>query len=188
MASRRTCKRCSAIIPEGRNYCDAHYAEALDEYHEAYIQYERNLSHWQNMSSVERNRAHRRTEDVSVGSNAIILGVIIGGVAWFLLNTQIVWWMGCCLVLGVPFVIVKIPLLEQIVGRFARTLFVTIQLIITFGIIGFIVSFFVESLQENLETMFKGIVLGSVLYAIYAELSGGNHASGAPSRPIRPEP
>ena len=188
MSSYNTCRRCSIVLPEGRNYCDAHYREALDEYQEAYREYERNLSRWQRMSNSERNREHRRAENIDVGSNAIMLGMIIGGVAWFLLSAQIVWWMGCGLVVGVPFIIVKIPLLEQLVGRFARALFLTIKLTLAYGLIAFMISIFVESMQNNLSTVFTTVLVLSILCAFYIEMAGGNHASAAPGRPIRPEP
>ena len=65
----KTCKSCSAIIPSGRNYCDAHYHEALEKYNEAINKYNQKLEKfnqdtktWDSLTSVQRAKKDAEAE------------------------------------------------------------------------------------------------------------------------------
>ncbi len=93
-----TCSRCQATIPSGRNFCTAHYMEAMAEYESALANYNHNIAVWNSMSDAERSTAHASAEESSVMGYAGAVGFLVGAIAWYVMaqerNIDALWGIG----------------------------------------------------------------------------------------------
>ena len=81
----KTCSRCKAWIPEGRNYCDAHYNEELAAYENAMANYYRNLDNWNSMDYDQRQASHKNAEMDDLGTHSAFVALGIGAAIWYTL-------------------------------------------------------------------------------------------------------
>ena len=64
MSYMNKCNRCQAAISSRRNFCTAHYIEALAQYESDLVVYQNNIEIWNSMSSTDQAAAHGRAEDM----------------------------------------------------------------------------------------------------------------------------
>ncbi len=185
-----TCRRCQANIPNGRNFCTAHYMEALAEYEGELANYQHNLAVWNSMSDAQRSAAHANAEESSVGGYAGFVGLVVGGVVWYLQaqerDIDVLWGIGILVVSFLIFTLIK-PI-RILVGRLTRMFVHAIGYFIGLWIVGAIISIWSPFLKENAAMLTAGLVVAVLVISAIREISGGHHASGAPSMPSKPSP
>jgi len=207
--SSKTCRKCSAVIPSGRNYCTPHYQQALQEYEEALAQYEAdyqqyliNVENWNNMSVEEQNLHHDAAEDSTLSSISGFTALVIGGVIWFMTKDQWEWWIPA----GITAVLLGVfLLLKSFLGRVIRGLFFGAFWAI--GLVGCVAGArwllvekievaWVIQLTQQMSTSMNITILAvlaalGLIIGMLREISGEHHAYGgpvAPSRPSAPTP
>ncbi len=197
----KTCSRCSAYIPNGRNFCDAHYEEAMFEYERAlenyHIEYQNYLirdQEFQSLSVAEKNKLHDMAENETLGSIAGFTGLVLGGIFWFISYTELGHIPGILttvITTGVFYV------LKSILGRFIRG--VGASLVWAIGCFAaFFISWIIlaamfdfESSSEVTSTMIVISIILGFLIGFYREFTGQHHAYGgpvAPTEPTQPSP
>lgn len=190
MANMNKCSRCQAAIPSGRNFCTAHYMEALAQYESDLVVYQNNIAIWNSMSSTDHAVAHARAEDSSVGSYAGLVGIVVGAYAWYLLdqerNIDALVGIGVLVVSVLIFTVIR-PI-RVLVGRLMRLFVHAIGYFIGFWLVGAIISIWSPFIKENSTLLTTGLVVLVLVISAILEASGGHHASGAPTLPSRPIP
>jgi hypothetical protein len=200
MANVRKCRRCNTIIASGRDYCDAHYLEALQNYNEDMERYERNMDSWNSKSSNVKDYLNRAAEDETrrdiSGNIGCLAGAFLGGFifisgAKFMeYNLHNLEWKGILIGIGSIFLFGMIlgGILRNfpLIGRIIRCLFIgTIYYLLIGGLIGYMV--FDDKITNH--TTFL-IVTGLISYlnALRQELSGSFFSTAAPRSPSKPRP
>lgn len=185
-----TCSRCQANIPNGRNFCTAHYMEALAEYESALTTYNHNVAVWNSMSDAERAAANANAEESSVMGYAGTVGLVVGAIAWYVLaqerNIDALWGIGIVVASVVVFTVIG-PI-RVLVGRLARMFVRAIGYFIGLWIVGAIISIWSPFIKENSSMLTAGLVIGVLVISAILEASGGHHASGEPTMPSKPSP
>ena len=196
-----TCSRCSAIIPSGRTFCDAHYEEAmfeyerdLNNYHVEYENFQSRLQEFNNLSVSEQNEYHDVAEDENLGIIAGLAGLALGGAFWFFSVTDLGHVPG---IIATIFTVVIFYFLRNLIGRLIRAVWAGIL-----WSIGCFVGFFafVFILAQIFDFGLEGdatvlLVLSSIpiglFIGFYQEFTGEHHSYGgptAPSEPTQPSP
>ena len=136
------CSRCQASIPSGRNYCTAHYMEALADYENAMTAYHHNMAVWNSTSPEAQAAAHVSAEESSVGGYAGIVGFIVGALAWYILsqNRHIDAVFGIGLLVVSVMACTVIRPIRVLIGRIARLFVHAIGYFIALWIVGAIIS------------------------------------------------
>jgi hypothetical protein len=190
MSYMNKCNRCQAAIPSGRNFCTAHYMEALAQYESDLVVYQNNIQIWNSMSSTDQAAAHVRAEDSSVGSYAGFVGLVVGAIAWYLLdqerNIDALVGIGVLVVSVLIFTVIK-PI-RVLVGRLTRLFVHAIGYFIGFWVVGAIISIWSPFIKENSTLLTTGLVVVVLVISAILEASGSHHASGAPTLPSKPSP
>lgn len=185
-----TCSRCRADIPNGRNFCTAHYMEAMAEYESALATYNHNVAVWNSMSDEERAAAHESAEQSSVMGYAAAVGFIVGAIAWYVLaqerDLDVLWGIG--VLVGSVLVFTLVGPIRVLVGRLARMFVRAIVYFIGLWIVGAILSIWSSFIKDNASMLTAGLVLAVLVISGILEASGGHHASGAPTAPSKPSP
>ncbi|MFY8103123.1 MAG: hypothetical protein ACOVK6_03415 [Ramlibacter sp.] len=185
-----TCSRCQATIPSGRNFCTAHYMEAVAEYESALANYNHNIAVWNSMSDAERSAAHASAEESSVTGYAGAVGFLVGAIAWYVMaqerDIDALWGVG--ILVGTILVFTVIGPIRVLVGRLARMFVRAIGYFIGLWIVGAIISIWSPFIKENSSMLTAGLVIGVLVISAILEASGGHHASGAPTPPSKPSP
>jgi hypothetical protein len=190
----KTCNRCKAWIPEGRTYCDAHYNEALAEYENAMASYYRNLDNWNSMDYDQRQAAHKNAETGNVGTHAAFVALGVGGAIWYTLaqRREIDFLWGCGIMVASWAVIYGIDPVRILAGRLARSIVTALGWAFGLGVISLIVYFFSavarKFLDEHHQMAWVCLAVVSIVIGLITEISGENHASGAPTPPSKPNP
>lgn len=184
------CSRCQASIPSGRNYCTAHYMEALATYEAAMASYQQDMNVWNSMSVEEQSAAHVRAEDSSVGSYAGFVGFIVGAVVWYVLakDNNIDALVGIGILIASVAIFTLIKPIRIFIGRFTRLVIHAVGYFIGIWIVGAIISIWSPFIKENSSSLTAGLVLLVFVISAYLELTGGHHASGMPTMPSKPNP
>jgi hypothetical protein len=184
------CSRCQASIPSGRNYCTAHYMEALADYENAMTAYNHNMAVWASMSPEAQSAAHVSAEESSVGGYAGIVGFIVGASAWYLLaqdeHIDAVFGIGLLIASVTAFTVIR-PL-RVLVGRLARLFVHAIGYFLVLWIIGAIISIWSPVIKDNASLLTAGLVVAVLAVSAILEISGRHHASGMPTMPQKPSP
>ena len=184
------CSRCQASIPSGRNFCTAHYMEALADYENELANYHHNIAVWNSMSGAEQAAAHGRAEESSVGGYAGFVGLVVGGVIWYVQAQQrdidALWGIGILVASFLVFTVIK-PI-RVLVGRLTRLFVHAIGYFIGLWIVGAIISIWSPFLKENASMLTVGLAIAVLVISAITELAGGHHASGAPTMPSKPSP
>ena len=196
-----TCSRCSAIIPSGRTFCDAHYEEAmfeyerdLNNYHVEYENFQIRLQEFNNLSVSEQNEYHDAAEDENLGIIAGLAGLALGGAFWFFSVTDLGHIPG---IVATFFTVLVFYFLRNSIGRLIRAFWAGIL-----WSIGCFVGFFafVFILAQIFDFGLEGdatalLVLSSIpiglFIGFYQEFTGEHHSYGgptAPSEPTQPSP
>lgn len=195
-----SCVNCSAIIPQGRSYCDAHYEEAmfeyerdLENYHVEYANYEIRLQEFYNLSTAEQNAYHDAAEDEDLGAISGLTGFALGCLFWFLTHDS-----GHELGIVVTGVTTLIfYFLRNSIGRLIRA--IGAGILWSIGcFIGFFAFLFILALIFDFDLdgdVTAMIVLSSIpiglIVGFYQEFTGEHHSYGgptAPSEPTQPSP
>ncbi len=186
----KKCSRCQASIPDGRNYCTAHYMEAIAEYEAELANYQHNLAVWNSMSDAERAAAQASAEQSSVSGYAGFVGLLVGGLIWYVQAQQreidALWGVGIVVASFLVFTVIK-PV-RILVGRLTRMFVHAIGYFIGLWIVGAIISIWSPFIKENAPMLTAGLAVAVLVISAIAEASGGHHASGAPSAPSKPSP
>ena len=184
------CSRCQASIPSGRNYCTAHYMEALADYENAMIAYHHNMSVWNSMSPEAQAAAHVSAEESSVGGYAGIVGFIVGAVAWYMLaqdrHIDAVFGIGLLVASGAAFTMIR-PI-RVMIGRLARLFVHAIVYFLVLWIIGAIISIWSPLIKDNASLLTVVLIAAVLAISAILETSGRHHASGKPTMPSKPSP
>lgn len=185
-----TCRRCSQSIPTGRNFCSAHYQEALSDYNEQYDVYIYNLNIWNNLSDVDKIIANKNAESNALRNYSLLLGCVIGGILVFLLDKSYFFEFKYKVLFFIifPIIFYFTKPIHFFVGKFMRSLIMGILYFIAMCIIGWIASFWVPIINENISLLlFLGCCI-SILIAAYFEINNRYHASAQPTPPSKPSP
>ena len=187
-----TCKKCRAPIPMGRNYCDAHYNEAMMIYHQQLVQYEQDLEYWESLSDEEKLHYHREAEKFSVKLYAISVGAIIGGLIWYMFHESMDNLVGL-IIFGLSiFITSGIRPIRVFIGRSARAILKGVIIFLITALITGVLGEFSDFLNTYIKPYFSEILLfeffGCILLSIFFEITGQHHASGAPCPPDQPRP
>ena len=184
------CSRCQASIPSGRNYCTAHYVEALTDYENAMTAYHHDMAVWNSMSPEAQAAAHVSAEDSSVGGYAGIVGFMVGASVWYLLaqdgHIDAVFGIGLLVASVAAFTVIR-PI-RVLVGRLARLFVHAIGYFLVLWIIGAIISIWSPLIKENASLLTAGLVVAVLAISAILETSGHHHASGMPTMPSKPSP
>ncbi len=190
-----TCIRCSASIPDGRKFCTAHYMEAISRYEQemanyraALVDYQDNLARWNALSPAERHQLDVSAEETSVSGYAGLLGLAVGGALWFVFDRShgIDMWLGILLMVACVAISVIFGPLRTILGRLTRAALKSIVYFLVLLVIGWVASIFVPVIRENAAMLIIGLGIACLVLSAIAELSGGHHASAAPTPPKQP--
>lgn len=184
------CSRCQASIPSGRNYCTAHYMEALADYESEMAAYQHNIAVWNSMSPEAQAAAHVTAEESSVGGYAGVVGLIVGALAWYVLaqDNQIdaVFGIGLLVVSVAIFTVIR-PI-RLLIGRLARIFVHAVAYFIGLWIVGAIISIWSPLIKENATLLTIGLAVAVLVISVILESTGGHHASAMPSMPTKPSP
>ena len=184
------CRRCQASIPSGRNFCTAHYMEALATYESAMASYQQDMNVWNSMSTEEQEAAHVRAEESSVGVYAGFVGFIVGAALWYVLSKE----NHIDAVIGIGILLISISVFTLIkpirvfIGRFTRLIVHAAGYFVGIWIIGAIISIWSPFIKENSSALTAALAMFVLIISAYLETTGGHHASGAPSMPSKPSP
>ncbi len=196
-----TCSRCSAMIPGGRTFCDAHYEEAMFEYqrdlNNYYVEYEDfqvRLQEFNNLSASEQNAYHDAAEDENLGLIAGLAGLALGGAFWFFSVTDLGHVPG---VAATIFSVLVFYFLRNFIGRLIRAIWAGILwsvgcFIGIFGFLFVIALIFDFGLESDTSVLISlsSIPIG-LFIGFYQEFTGEHHSYGgptAPSEPTQPSP
>jgi hypothetical protein len=184
------CSRCDASIPNGRNFCVAHYTEALVDYETALADYERNIGIWNSMSDDQKSAADTKSEDSTIGGISGLVGFILGAIVWYGLDQaqDIDALVGLGILAFSVFIFTAIKPIRILVGRFTRFLFMAVIYFIVLWIVGAIISIWSPFLQENASDLSVLLAILMLIISAINEASGGHHSSGKPTKPTKPRP
>lgn len=187
-----TCKKCRTPVATGRNYCDAHYNEAMMIYHEQLLQYEQDLQYWESLSDEEKSHYHREAEKSNVTFYAVCVGIIIGGLIWYMASSNIDNLVGL-IIMGLSiFITSGIRPIRVFIGRSARAILKGVFIFLVIALLTAFLGEFSDFVKSYTEPYFQEILLfeffGSILLAMVFEITGQHHASGAPCPPEQPRP
>ena len=186
----KTCSRCQVSIPTGRNYCNAHYMEAMAQYEADLVNYQRNLALWDSMSDDQKAAAHVSAEQSSVRGHAGIFGLVVGGVVWYLQAQQrqidALWGVG--MLITSFFFFTGVGPIRVLVGRLTRAFVHAINYFIGLWILGAIISIWSPFINEHAAKLTIGLAVAVLVTSAIGETTGGHHASGVPSMPSKPSP
>lgn len=185
-----TCQNCSAQLSQGRNYCAPHYRAAIQKYNVDLLNYENEIKKWENLTVVERQVRDKNAEDDNLKFGAGLLGVILPYALFWLLSKvgiNINFLVEILATLACVFLFLKSPI-RLIAGKLFRVLFyAAIPSIAVSWLIVFLLSDFNFDKSTTNYIFIIGCISG-VVYSMYRELKGKNHASGKPQKPIKPNP
>jgi hypothetical protein len=184
------CTRCQASIPSGRNYCTAHYMDALADYENAMTAYHHNMAVWNSISPEAQAAAHVSAEESSVGGYAGIVGFIVGALTWYILaqdqHIDAVFGIGLLVASIAAFTVIR-PI-RILIGRLARLFVHAIGYFIALWIIGAIISIWSPLIKDNASLLTAGLVAAVLAISAILETTGRHHASGMPTMPSKPSP
>jgi len=185
-----TCRRCSQSIPTGRNFCSAHYQEALSNYNEQYDIYIYNLNIWNNLSDVDKTIANINAESNSLRNYSLLLGCIIGGILIFILDKSYLFEFKYKILFFIifPIIFYFTKPIHFFVGKFMRCLIMGVLYLIVMCIIGWITSFWAPIINENISLLFFLGCIISISISSYFEMNNRYHASAQPTPPSKPSP
>ena len=197
----KTCKRCSAYIPNGRNFCDAHYEEAmfeyqrdLENYHIEYQNYLIRAEEFENLSVEEKNHLHEIAENETLGNIAGFTGLVLGGLIWFFSYEEFGHVPG---IIATVVTTALFYLLKSFLGRIIRAIGASLMwsigcfAAIFFGWMIIDALFELGGSGEVSSTMIVVSIIVGIVIGFYQEYTGGHHAYGgpvAPSEPSQPSP
>ena len=183
-----TCNRCQASIPTGRNFCTPHYMEALAEYESSMVNYQNELSVWNSMTAQDQAAAHAVAEQSAVGGYAGVVGLIIGALVWYKKFPDVDALVGICILVGSVVLFTIIQPIRILAGHLARLFVHAIGYFIALWIAGAIISIWSPFIKENSAVLSMGLAFAVLVLSAVLEVSGGHHASGAPTMPSKPNP
>ncbi len=164
--------------------------EALADYENELANYHHNIAVWNSMSGAEQAAAHGRAEESSVGGYAGFVGLVVGGVIWYVQAQQrdidALWGIGILVASFLVFTVIK-PI-RVLVGRLTRLFVHAIGYFIGLWIVGAIISIWSPFLKENASMLTVGLAIAVLVISAITEMAGGHHASGAPTMPSKPSP
>ncbi len=191
-----TCSQCSAYIPNGRNFCDAHYEEAMFEYERALENYEVEYHNYliraqefESLSVAEKNKLHDIAESETLGLIAGFTGFVLGGIFWFISYTESGHLPG---ILATVITTGVFYALKSILGRFIRGIGASLLWTIGFFAVLFIgwiilgAMFEFESSSEVSSIIIIISIILGFLIGFYREFTGEHHAYGGPEAPTKP--
>lgn len=183
-----TCKYCQASIPTGRNFCTAHYMQALGDYESAMVEYHNKVAIWNSLSAGDQAAVHANAEQSAVGGYAGVVGFIIGALIWYTKFPDVDALIGICILVACVVAFTMIKPIRVLAGQMARLFVHAIGYFIAVWIVGAIVSIWSLFLQENAVVLSVGLALAVLVISAVLEFSGKHHASGAPGMPSKPNP
>lgn len=181
-----TCRRCQESIPDGRNYCAAHYMEAMAEYQAAREEYVHARSAWESMSFAEKAAANRSAEREEVGSFAALFGGLVGAVVWWLLELDAL--VGIILIVMTSAAVTAIQPIRILVGKLMRFVVYAILYFIGGWLLGWFISNWSPLIRDNASLFTAGLAVVAVVASALGEAYGGHHASAEPQPPSKPNP
>ncbi len=192
------CRNCSAIIPNGRNFCDAHYQEALQQYkekeekhrdklqkyEEALAKYHQDIDVWNNLTPAQRAEADKKAEESSVNLFKGIFSAIVAVISGFYFKSWLVF-IGAAVLIWLGLNALSDSYSKKI-AKFLRAFIYGIGYTVVFVII---MKFF-GVLDPTTSTFMKIVqiivIIAPMILSFFLELTGRHHASGAPRKPSKP--
>lgn len=80
------CSKCRTKIASGKNYCYAHYQEALVDYRRELQEYSTRKQEWARLDEEERQLADANADESSTTFFAAGGGAILGAALWYFLS------------------------------------------------------------------------------------------------------
>lgn len=185
-----TCKECGANLPHGRNYCMAHYSEAMRIYKRKLNKYHQDLAEWNNLSHNEREKKNNVAEEGTVTTFAIAIGIIIGGILWYFASKtyQIDGLIGIAiLITSTLFISIPKPIREA-VGRCTRGALMAAMYFLFMALFVFMLSLISNLISNHDKIIYLATAIFSIILAIFNELTGNHRSSAAPVMPEEPRP
>lgn len=152
--------------------------------------YQKNMALWNSMSAEEQASAHANAEESTVREYAGLVGLAVGAISWYLLSKvqtiDALVGIGILVLSVVAFTAIR-PI-RVLVGRLTRLFVHAALYFIGLWIVGAVISIWSPVIKEN--SLILTILLGAAVLGLsaYLEASGGHHASGRPTMPVRPHP
>lgn len=182
------CARCSAEIPAGRHYCHPHYQEALRDHERELEQYQRDRQAWEALSPEEKHHRSMMAETDEVATFATLVGLGIGGFAWYTFHhyhpIDGLW--GLLLVIITACFCGNWTPLRQAIGRPARACFVAFPTLLIAGLVLMVLVLISELVARHwreLSLVFGIVIVGA---SLIRELAGLHQTTGEPHLPLEP--
>jgi hypothetical protein len=185
-----TCSKCNEKLPPGRNYCEAHYEQALAAFKQRVIEYERRMAEWDQLSDEEKREADQGVEASATTVYAGLLGALIGGAVWFSVAQaqKLDGLYGLLIVLACIAVCTVVRPIRIMLGRFMRAMIKGVIYFVVLAGLTFLVSQFSDLVAANPIVFYPGALAVAMVAAIVVELTGGHHETARPVRPAPPSP
>lgn len=184
------CARCSARIPGGRTYCHPHYLEALRDYERELEQFQQDMAAWDALPPEEKARRHRSAETDEVGAFAALVGLGLGGMAWYALHQwrPIDGLWGLLVAFAVTCVVANWAPLRLMFGRPARALFVALPALFAAGAALLLLALISSLVAAHWRSLALVLMMAILAVSFIREGRGAHHSTGAPRMPLEPRP
>ena len=175
------CKKCDINISDDQNYCAVHYQEALAEYEVALAKYNAQVERWNALSDEEKGVENQRREESKIQRNSALVGVMLGGLAWYSFSLQ--WLSGLGLTTLCILGCTRVKPVQSVIGKGSRALVIGGLYFSVLWSVGAVLSIWVESLQKYQPTMSLFLLIACLSLSTYLEIKGRHQANAAPSKP-----
>jgi len=183
------CSKCSALIPSGRTYCDAHYHEAIEKYNDKVNEYNAKLEKfnqdtkiWNSLTPAQRKKKDEEAEEQQLTMFIVIFSLAIGTILGSLFHNWIIGTISSILIGGVILTYKeKAKKLAKILRAATWGLGYFLLALIILHFLGF-----QSSGGAGSVILILVVLMGAMAGSWQLEVRGFYHASGAPKKPSAP--